>query len=460
MKEENFLIAGSYIWFTMIGIGLSTLLGMWSDDNVAFVVLSTMFVFLGTLFTLSIHKKDDRRNAVYLFLLFYCIYLLYTILVHYGLLTVYDMVNISPDERHFFTTSDDIYTKIQNGYSFFQIADIFEYKDTAAMVYYTGLVATLANLYGENSVLIQKLGVTFVAALVPMVMYGISRLYLSSKTSILIAIIYGLFSFVPYLSSVIMRDIHIALMFILSMYLIVQKFSILNIILLSLVVFVSYYLRPQTGIFMMGFVSIYLFFFIHTVVKSKFMERSIYIILLLLALGIILNSSLMDMFSQISESSAQRSSLEASSSSMGAKMAKLPFGLNIVALFGFSQIQPFPPSVIFSGSNRGFFELTYLIAAISWFFGWGFLLYGLFKKNIWNNQNLKVKLIFLFSIVYLILVAVVDFNQRRQMAVYPIIYLFMVFSYLSMSVSERTKVWISMGILYWVLVLLINYIKV
>lgn len=460
MKEKSFLINGTYIWFTVICMSAVVLLGMWSDDNMAIVVLSVIFVLFGVLFTYSIQQREDKINAVYLFLLFYFVYLFYTIMVHYGLLTVYEVMNISPDEKHFFSSSNDAYIKIQNGYDFFQIANIFEYKDTAGMVYFTGVIATVANLYGENTVLIQKVGVAFVSSLIPMVMYGISRLYLPQRTSVWVAILYGVFSFVPYLSSVVMRDIHIALMFILSMYLILKQFSIYNMLLLFVVVFLSYYLRPQTGIFMMGFVSIYLFFFIHKVVENKFLERFIYFVLFSMALVIILNSPLMDMLTQITDSSAHRSELEASSSSMGAKMAKLPFGLNVVALFGFSQIQPFPPAVIFKGSNKGFFELTYLIAAVSWFFGWGFLLYGLIKKKIWTNQDLKIKLIFLFSIAYLILVAVIDFNQRRQMAVYPIIYLFMVFSYLSMSISERTKIWIGMGIFYWILVLLINYMKI
>ena len=104
--------------------------------------------------------------------------------------------------------------------------------------------------------------------------------------------------------------------------------------------------------------------------------------------------------------------------------------------------------------------ISYLIAAIVWFLGLGFLIYGIFFKKVLNRVDLKLKLMFLFSMVYLILIAVIDFSQRRQMPVYPILYLIMVFSYLEMSVTERTKIWVGMSLLYITLVLTINYIKI
>ena len=77
-----------------------------------------------------------------------------------------------------------------------------------------------------------------------------------------------------------------------------------------------------------------------------------------------------------------------------------------------------------------------------------------------HDLNLKINLMLLFSILYLVLVSVIEFNQRRQAPVYPILYLVMVFSYLKMTVSERTKVWVGMLMIYVSLVLTINYMKV
>ena len=458
MNEKS--INGIYIAFSLIITIVVVLWDMYLDKNVSIGILSTVLIAFGVSFTALIQKKEDVKNGIYLFLLFYAIYLIYSSSVHYGLINFYDVVNIVPDEEHYFYPSAiEATKKIDQGFTLFDFSDLLIYSDTAAMIYFMGIVGSFAEVYGENSVLLQKVSLIFVAALIPVVMYGISRLYFSKTISLNVAIVYGLFSFVPFLSTIILRDMHIALMFILTIYIVLSRLTIVNFILLLIVTFISYYLRPQTGIFMMGFVSVYFFIFIQSTIKNKYMQFFTYMSFLLITLVAVLNSPLMDMFNQISESSAGRSEMQASSSSMGAKMAKLPLGLNVVALFGFSQIQPFPPSLIFKGENRGIFELWHLLAGVSWFFGWGFLIYGLKVKKIFASLDLKVKLMFLFAMLYLILIATIEFNQRRQMAVYPIVYLLMVFSYLSMSISERTKMWFGMGIFYIILVVLLNYLK-
>jgi hypothetical protein len=212
---------------------------------------------------------------------------------------------------------------------------------------------------------------------------------------------------------------------------------------------------------MIGFTVIYFFNFINFSFENNYIKSLIYISLFIIITLFVLNDSyLIDTFNQTFNSSAEHSAEQTSSGSMGAKIAKLPFGLNIIALFSFSQIQPFPPSLIFL-SKKGMFHFMYLLAGVSWYFGWGFLIYAFFQKRVIFKKrlDLKLTLMSIFAIIYLGLIAVVEFNQRRQVAVYPIIYLLMVFSYLDMSVTERTKVWVRMFLLYMTLVLIINYMK-
>jgi len=459
MVKKYFLIQYIQIATTLVLLMLLILIEALVLENIAILILGMAFIALGILFTLLVYRNHDSRNALYIFLLFFLLYLIYTSLVHFGMLYFYDVPNIAPDEHHFYLSSNEIALKVNSEYGFFDMAETVAYRDTVAFVYWNGLIAKFANMYAENSVFIQKISVALVGSLIPMLMYGVSRIYFSSKDSFSIAIVYGLFSFVPYLSSLLLRDIHIALMFILTIYIILEKFSFLNFIILLCAMFVSYYLRPQTGVFMMGFTLIYLFIFIRNIPLSNAIKVFIYSTFIGITIIAVLNSPLMEMFTQISESSAQRGVAATSSSSLGATLGKLPFGLNVVAKFSFSQIQPFPPSWIFKGINRGFFELTYLIAGIAWFFGWGFLLYGLFVEKILKNKDLKLIIMFFFALVYLVLISIIEFNQRRQMAVYPIVYLCMVFSYLAIDKSIRTKLWIGLGTLYISLVLLLNYIK-
>jgi len=462
MIEEKFSINSNYIRVVILFTILVAIIGSILDKNVAIFSLSFIFIIIGIIFISIINKLENIKNSVDIFLIFFLFYLSYTFIIHFGLIEVYmtPYPFVESDEGLFYDGATDIANKIRLGYRFEDITKLKDYLDLPGSIYFNSYVTILSNIFGEHTILVQKVAVTLISALIPAMMYSISKLYLSEKISIVVAIIYGIFSFVPYLSSILLRDVHIALMYIITFYIILDKLSFINLIILIFISIASYYFREQTGIFMVGFTAIYFFSFINFSIKNNYVKLIIYLTLLGASTILILNNQyLMDTFNQTFSSSAEHSAEQASSGSMGAKIAKLPFGLNIIALFSFSQIQPFPPSLIFI-SKKGMFHFMYLLAGISWYFGWGFLLYGIVKRKVLQNRlDVKLGLMFLFAIIYLGLIAVVEFNQRRQVAVYPIVYLLMVFSYLDMTITQRTTVWVRMLLLYVTLVLVINYMK-
>ncbi len=462
MTEERYTISSNYIMVTILFTIIMSIVCAYLDKNVAIFSLSFVFMAIGATFLSIINRVENIRNSVAIFLIFFLIYLFYTTLIHFGLIEVYSTPYpfVESDEGLFYDGASDLANKIRLGYKFSDIVKLRDYLDLPGSIYFNAYIAILANLFGEHTIFTQKIAVTLISALIPAMMYSISRLYLTDKISIVVAIVYGIFSFVPYLSSLLLRDVHIALMYIITFYIILDRLSLINLVILFCISIASYYFREQTGIFMVGFTAIYFFNFINFTIKNNYIKLFIYLTLLgLLVLLVLNNQYIMDTFNQTFNSSAEHSAEQASSGSMGAKIAKLPFGLNVVALFSFSQIQPFPPELIFL-SKKGMFHFMYLLAGISWYFGWGFLVYGFFKNRLFLKRvNLKLSLMFLFAIVYLGLIAVVEFNQRRQVAVYPIVYLFMVFSYLDMTMTQRTVVWVRMLLLYVALVLIINYMK-
>ena len=462
MTEERYIINSNYILVTILFLIVVSIIGSFLDRNVAIFALSFIFISIGTIFLSIINRVENIKNSVYIFLIFFAIYLFYTTLINFGLVEVYmtPYPFVESDEGLFYDGASDIANKMRLGYKFDDIAKLKGYLDLPGSIYFNAYIAILANIFGAHTIFTQKVAVTLISALIPAMMYSISRLYLSEKISIIVAIIYGIFSFVPYLSSLLLRDVHIALMYIITFYIILDKLSIINLIILFFISIASCYYREQTGIFMVGFTAIYFFNFINFTIKNNYIKLMIYLSLLGgLTLLVLNNQYIMEIFNQTVNSSAEHTVEQSSSGSMGAKIAKLPFGLNVIALFGFSQIQPFPPSLIFI-SKKGMFHFMYLLAGIAWYFGWGFLLYGFFKNRVFFKRlDLKLSLIFLFAIIYLALIAVVEFNQRRQMAVYPIVYLFMVFSYLDMIITQRTIVWVRMLLLFLTLVLVFNYLK-
>jgi hypothetical protein len=210
---------------------------------------------------------------------------------------------------------------------------------------------------------------------------------------------------------------------------------------------------------MLLFLAIYLFTFINKITNNKYLKLIFYLIFIAISIIFILNSPYIDLFDRMFNDSTERTDELITTNSMGAIIAKLPFGLNYIALLGYGQMQPFPPSWIFQIPSKGWFALTYLTAGISWFIGWGFLLYGIFKKKIFSKIDFRLVLMWIIALIYLELTSVLEFNPRRQMAVYPILYLIMIFSYLNMTITERTKIWVGMSIFYLILVLILNYLK-
>jgi len=455
---NNYSIGFIIMLTTIVGI-----IGSYLDSNVSILPLSFICMAFGVLIVIILNRVENIKNAIDIFLIFFIIYLAYTLFLHFLFVHIYDIPNpyIESDDEVFYLATQDIFYKFKYlGFSLFETKNIYKYQEVyGAVNFYVYLTILSDMLGGGATMVVQKVGVAMVSALVPSVMYSISRLYFSEKISIVVALIYGFFSFNFYLSGLLLRDVHVTLMFIITFYIILEKLSFKNLLILIVVSFVSFTLRLETAIFMLVFTSIYFFYFIDKVIANGWLKAILIISLLALGVVFVLNSEeLMNTFNMIFESSLERTQEGASAGSMGEKIAKLPFGLSYIALLGFGQIQPFPPSIIFS-IKQGFFSLTYLIAGISWFLGWGFLLYGIFYKNVLKDVNLKINLMFLFSIVYLVLVSIIEFNQRRQATVYPILYLIMLFSYFKMSISERTKVWVTMSIIYLSLVLTINFIK-
>ncbi len=459
MIDERYSIDSRYIMITLILIPIVSLWGAYLDSNSAIFTLTYIFIAIGILFISIINRVENIKNSIYIFLIFFLIYLTYTFIIHFGLMEYYNTPYpfVESDEGLFHEGARDVANKIKLSYKFEDIAKIRGYLDLPGSIYFNAQIARLSEPFGEHTFLVQKEIVTLISALIPTIMYSISRLYFNERISTTVAVVYGLFSFVPYLSSMLLRDIHIALMYITTFYILLERISIIRLTVLVLFSIASYYFREQTGIFMVGFTVVYFFQFVNSHITNNLTRLSVYLIILGLLILIVLNNDyLMTIYNQTFNSSAEHVAEHTSSGSLGAKIAKLPFGLNYVALLGFSQIQPFPPSLIFT-SKKGMFQFVYLLAGISWYFGWGFLLYGI--KKIYKKIELKIIIMFIFSIVYLVLVAVIEFNQRRQMAVYPILYLVMVFSYLEMSVSERTKVWTFMFLFYVALTLIFNYMK-
>ena len=166
-------------------------------------------------------------------------------IVHYGLGYMYDVYNIEIDEITFFTKGSKAIDCLNSGCSLFDMADIYEYHKMPAYIYLIGNLAIFVNKIGTNSILIQKLLIVLFSSLIPVVLYQILRSYVDEKSAVYGTIFYGLFTHLMPLSAMILRDAPVALTYLMVFFILLQKLSVKNIILLFAALFFSYYLEGK-----------------------------------------------------------------------------------------------------------------------------------------------------------------------------------------------------------------------
>ncbi len=433
ISQPNQIILILLIWFSVFVLIIEMII----EDNIAIIATGLLYILIGLLFVILI-ANEEKKKSIYLFILFFCIYFLYMSFVHYGVGYMYDKYNIALDEITFYTKSNMAINYLKSGYSFFDIANIYEYHKMPAYIYISSYLAIFTNEIGANSILVQKLLIVFFLSLVPVVLYQILRIYMDDKFAVLGAIFYGLFTHTMPLSAMILRDAPVALTYLLVFFILLQKLSIKNIVLLISTLFFSIYLRFETGMFLLGFTSIYVLYFIHITVKNKFIIFGIYTIIFSIFIIVFLQTSLSGHLLKILSSNEAARVADASSSSLGMKLRSLPYGLGILGITIFGQLQPFPPWLNFESDS--IFSITESIAGISWFFVDIFVFYGIYKMNVLQYFDIKIKYMFYFSLFFIIIVSSIEPVGRRLMAVYPIFFLIALYTFINIDSTKRKKI--------------------
>ncbi len=425
------------------------------EENMAIFFAGEALFILGVIIIKYIFHKKYNSNSIEIFLLFYIIYFFVMYLGH-NLILLHGSSFFSPDEKYFFDASNNIIPYLKEGYSLLDVQKIFIYSENSAQIYFSGQLGIIANYFGNNSIIIQKLFVVFFAALIPTTIYNIFVIFMKDKTALKASFYYGLLSFILFFSFRLLRDIPVAELFILVIYLALQKISLKNIFLLVFFIFLSIMMRYETGLYVIGYLFVMLLIYLYA--KKLSMTSKLVIASVPIVFIIFMASSYLDIFNYITEFSQynlERISGTASSGSIGIKLRTLPYGLNYFTTTVFSQMSPFPPWLHMAFDE--FFILFFFefIATISWFYVWSFILFSLIQYKQWSVLDFRIKFLFLYSILFIILIASIEPETRRMMAVYPIIYLVATISFINLNSNKKKKIFIYSTLIY--LMLLISY---
>ena len=360
-------------------------------------------------------------QKVKLFIFFFSSYLLY-IVIHDHIL-----ISISPDKPPFDYIDDATFYHYSNlaihyisgKKNFFDLFTIASYPlhEQPLHVMLSGTIAYFSTeIDGSNTIMVQRVLSPFLGGMFSVVLYSTLKYQFKDSTFVLNAtLIYGLLSAVFMYSTPLMRDIDVALAYMIFICVFLQPNSYKNFVLLLIVAFFTVYLRAESGIVLFALILLYGYLYVRTM-----QSRSIKLVFYILLIGLftfvllLLSNKVLGMIVGLNEANTTRAIAESSAGSISLLFNKLPFPLSSIAKVLFGQMQPFP---FFLAIDRP----LEAISGIFWPFIFIMMLYAVMKKNIRVLIDIKVKYLLIVAIAVLFLMSS-EPMARRMMSVYPIIY--------------------------------------
>src|SRR5699024_1028034 len=135
-----------------------------------------------------------------------------------------------------------------------------EYSGSPLFYAWIGTLQKIVGLDRFYSLLFQKLNVAFLGSFIPGILYLLCRRITVDKNALKAAFVYGFFSFVFIYSAAFMRDVHIALIYGIALYVITgDNYNLKNYVALVVLGLMAYYIRMENGLFFLAFISIWLY---------------------------------------------------------------------------------------------------------------------------------------------------------------------------------------------------------
>lgn len=295
---------------------------------------------------------------------------------------------------------------------------------------------------------------TIFGILSSILIYRLMLLYFDPQNSYKYTLIFALLSPFFVYSTVILRDIIIAFLYLLIFDIVLRDFKVRRIIPILLIMVLVTGCRLYSGLFLFAF----LLYYIYKGISGTKYANILIVVGGFFLLGIVSQYILgSDIMAQSKEEIEGYVEYDADrSSGFSAKLAGLPSGAKEIALSIYSQVHPFPfYDLMKLAYNLPTFLLTIIksVSVLWWYFIFYGLCYALIIKKKIRAYNLLDYMMFAIIAIYIVLNST-QIDVRRIMAVYPIIYLYYVRSFLTYGSNiERRQCNKFLAILYFSLLL-------
>lgn len=381
-----------------------------------------------------------NRYEMILALLFFFIYSFFNLIGIYLNNIQYGIPITFPDESNFYGLSF-YYTAILKstdwvGIYFFDIIDIV---DWIGYHYIISPVGFILSKFDENSFLALRQISSLFGTLSVVYIYRLILIFHKNQKESFYGTI--LFGFLPYMllySSVLLRDIAILFLTIFTLVNL-AKLNKLNFIfkypLILFGLFMLFMLRPENGIFS-TFVCLFYIIFIIICRLNRHFKIILFFIITLILLIFFYDDITSRLFKTIVRY-GEKSLNYASNDSLGIVLTTFPIYIQVILKTFLSQLQPFP----FWYHTDQYVRFIDMFGGVVWF---GIFLFSLITVSINKlrmNISKQLLLLFIFSLIYIMMVSIADFNPRRLFVFYPIIYTIAFVGFLQLS-NYNKKIYI------------------
>jgi len=379
--QENPIISLDYLSMVMLSLPLFLLSIVALNGSLAPISLFILMLTFGYVLIVLFSNKSEIFLKTKLFVFFFSLYLSYSLINHYFLLS-FSPKNLPfnyVDEGTFYSLSNFGLLYIFGEKNFFDIFSVYEFSEMPLHIVFTSMIAYLSILTDStNMIMAQKILPPFLGGMLSVVLYSTLKYQFQDRTfSLNATFAYSLLSVLFMYSTVLLRDIDIALAYMIFFYLFLQKNSISNLLWLFIVAYTTIYLRSESGMLLFSLILLYIYLYAREV-QSKAVKLILYLIsIILISFVFILKyNMIIGKIISLNEAKLARTVGMASTGSIAVHFNKLPFGISHTAKVLFAQMQPFP-----------FFKdiaslPPYAISGIAWPFVFMMMLYVMIKKNI------------------------------------------------------------------------------
>lgn len=446
-------------------LSLATIIGfILYSGSIAVVTSLITFLFVGITisYVLSNRNKNEFLDLLTVFFIAFTSYLFYALLAHISYVEI-NGFHTNPDQYDFFRISEELGNKnsIKKIFEDCFIGRIHIEQEGAYFLF--GTLAFLANRFFDgNSVLFQMINVSFFAILFNLFLYKLLTLYVERKSAFRYTLLFLFLSYNFAYSSLLLRDIHIALFYVIAIYIVPLPFKLRRLISLIALQIITIEFRLEHGIAFSFFPLLYLY---HNVNQTKY--KKLYFALFTLLIFFIsiysvqqILSTVINITKVIGYYSEYTSTSAEDSGGLGAYLYRLPNGVKQLAVVVYSQISPFPPWNQLLQSKT-FLQIIQAFAAGVPPIFWGYVFFISVTNIIKQRKNLPPITIWLLIMMVAFLFAnSSNINVRRIMAVYPIMYILFVYTQTNHTKAERVKGRLQYASLYIVLIMIYSVFKV